>query len=291
MKGQRVVGPIEDAPDPAPRLSWTRRRVLQAASAGAALFAFGSAAGAREPAISGTVHPLSVGYLEDSDLLSSLRVQPWRGGRDSGGSIVPAAGLPLGDQSLALSTVEMRVHGFYPGIPSRSEATFTTVVLTVFFPSFDPLAPDPAAPVPFYSWQGRAWPRPTKAAPIRFVVPLREDGGLEMMLEVFDVRPTELGQRAARVLRGGVRRDLPLSVPIEQTSLYTDFTVDWYGGRPKLQRGFYFMGIEPGTWRTPGRLPGRLAPKSSPEAAGERRSIVVSFERVDDPDDQVNTAS
>lgn len=275
-----------DEPERALNLIWSRRKVLQAASVGAALHAFGRPALARGVGADATVYPLSVGYLEESDSLPSLRRPPWRGGQAAGRPIVPAARLPLGDQGLALSTVEMRVHGFYLGIPPRRAATYTTVVLTVFFPSFDPLSSDP---LPFYSWQGRAWPLPTKAAPIRFVVPLREDGGLEMMLEVFDVRPTELGQRAARVLRGGARRDLPLSVPIEQTSLYADFTVDWYGGRPKLQRGFYFLGIEPGTWRTPGRLPGRLAPKSSPE--GERRSIVVSFERFDERDDQVKTAS
>jgi len=261
----------------------TRRRLLAAASAGAATYAFGGgAAWAQGAAPKGEVRRLSVGYVEGSDLLPNLRAQPWRrGGKAASGlRVVPAAQMPLGDQNLAFSTVEMRVHGFYPGIPPKRLAPFTALVLTVFFPSFDPLHPDPFA---FYSWQGKLWPGPSKSPPIRFLVPLRHDGGLELVLEVFDGRPTGLGQAAARVIRGGDGATVPLSTPLELRSLYTDFTVDWYGGRPKLQRGFYFLGLEPGVWRAPWDLPGAVEARRRPPH--DRTSLVVSFEGVpeDDP--------
>jgi hypothetical protein len=256
----------------------TRRRLLAAASAGAAAHVFGGVAWAQGAELRGQVRPLSVGYLEGSDLLGSLRGQPWRRGKAEGFRVVPAAQMPLGDQNLALSTVEMRVHGLYPGLPPRRVSPFSTVVLTVFFPSFDPLHPDPFA---FYSWQAKLWPGPSKSPPVKFLVPLRHDGGLEMVVEVYDGRPTGLGQGAARVLRGSVQP--PVTAPPELASLYTDFTVDWYGGRPKLQRGFYFLGLEPGAWRAPWDLPGALEARKRPPH--DRCSLVVSFEGIpeDDP--------
>lgn len=255
----------------------TRRRLLQAASAGALLHAFGKLADAREIVARRPVEPLSVGYLEDSDRLPSLRRQPWRLEEAEGARIIPAAKMPLGDQQLALSTVEMRVHGFYPETPPLRVSPCTTVVLTAFFPSFDPLSPDPK---PYYSWQSRLRPAPSTGAPLRFPVPLRDDGGLELVLEVFDGRPSPAGQGAPRILRKGGRRQAPLAPAVDLRSLYTDFTVDWYGGRPKLQRGVYFLGLSPGVWRTAGELAGSLAWKDSDD--GERWSLVVSFERAEE---------
>jgi hypothetical protein len=256
--------------------------LLAAASAGAAVHVFGGGvAWAQGAAPKGQVRPLSVGYLEDSDLLPSLRHQPWRRGNARGGfRVVPAEQMTLGDQNLALGTVEMRVHGFYPGIPPRRLAPFSAVVLTVFFPSDDPLYPDP---FPYYSWQAKYWPGPSMSPPVRFLVPLRQDGGLELVLEVFDGGPTAMGQRAARMLRGGGPRQAPISAPVSLTSLYADYTVDWYGGRPKLQRGFYFLGLEPDLWRSPWTLPGPEQARRKPPH--ERASLIVSFEGVpeDDP--------
>ena len=263
-------------------LALTRRRLLAAASAGAAVHVFGrGVAWAQGAAPKGEVRPLSVGYLEGSDLLPSLRHQPWRRANGRGGfRVVPAEGMPLGDQNLAQGTVEMRVHGFYPGIPPRRLAPFSAAVLTVFFPSDDPLEP---GPFPYYSWQAKYFPGPSKSPPSRFLVPLRQDGGLELVLEVFDGGPTAIGQRAARVLRGGGPRQAPIAEPLSLTSLYADYTVDWYGGRPKLQRGFYFLGLEPDLWRSPWTLPGAEQARKRPPH--ERASLVVSFEGVpeDDP--------
>jgi hypothetical protein len=272
-------------------LTLTRRRLIQAASAGAALHVFGGAAFAQSArgAVQGEIRPLSVGYLEDSDLLPSLSPQPWRrrAAVEEGLRVVPAERMPIGDQSLAHGTVEMRVHGFYPGIPPRRLANFSAVVLTVFFPSFDPIEP---GPFPYYSWQGKHWPGPSKSPPNRFLVPLRDDGGLELVVEVFDSRPTGPGQRvgqgAARVLRGGSRQ-ASMGRPIGQTSLYTDFTVDWNAGRPKLQRGFYLLGLSPDAWRAPARLEN---PGAKSEVL-ERTSLVVSFEGVPEDDPRLVAAA
>lgn len=279
-------------------LTWTRRRLLQAASAGAALHLFGGAAFAQTGAsgsarglVRGPVLPLSVGYLEDSDLLPSLGAQPWRGRAAVPDAlrVVPAERMTIGDQSLAQGTVEMRIHGFYPGIPPRRLATFSAFVLTVFFPSFDPIEP---GPFPYYSWQAKYWPGASKSPPVRFLVPLRDDGGLELVLEVFDGRPAGLGQGeragqgAARVLRGGSRQ-APVGTPVGQTSLYTDFTVDWNAGRPKLQRGFYLLGLAPDAWSSPRTLPGATA--APPSFA--RTSLVVSFEGVPEDDPRLVASS
>ena len=272
-------------------LTLTRRRLIQAASAGAALHVFGGAAFAQSArgAVQGEIRPLSVGYLEDSDLLPSLGPQPWRRRAAVAGDlrVVPAERMPIGDQSLAHGTVEMRVHGFYPGIPPRRLANFSAVVLTVFFPSFDPVEP---GPFPYYSWQGKHWPGPSKSPPNRFLVPLRDDGGLELVVEVFDGGPTALGQGAARVLRGRSRQ-APLAgstgAPIGQTSLYTDFTVDWNAGRPKLQRGFYLLGLAPDAWSSARTLPDAGA--SPPPFA--RTSLVVSFEGVPEDDPRLVAAA
>ncbi len=263
----------------------SRRRLLAAASAGAAAFAFGGVGWAQQAAAQGRVGPLSVGYLEDSDRLPSLHAEPWRRRDAAGLRVVPAARMALGDQSLTQQTLEMTVHGLYPGLPPRRQAWFSTVVLTVFFPSDDPLHPEP---LPFYSWQAKLWPGPNQGQRLRFLVPVGRQGGLELVTEVYDGWPTAAGQRAARVLRGGGERQAPVSQPLELTSLYGDFTVDWYQGRPKLQRGFYLLGLAPGAWDAPWDLPHgrRLAPKAE---SLERTSIVVSFEKVEDDDPRLAT--
>jgi hypothetical protein len=81
----------------------------------------------------------------------------------------------------------------------------------------------------------------------------------------------------------------PVTAPPELASLYTDFTVDWYGGRPKLQRGFYLLGLEPGVWRSPWDLPG--APEARKRPPHDRCSLVVSFEGVPEHDQRLLAAA
>lgn len=267
------------------RFTLSRRRLLQGASAGLLLHGWGARARAQTSVDGlGGVGELSVGYLDGSDLQPSLRARPWAQPKrlDEGMRVVSAHALPLGDQSLAGEMVVLRVHGFYPRLPGARTAGFSSVMLTVLYPSPDPLDP---APLPVHAWQGMAWPAPTAAPPVELVVPLRDlDGGLEMVLEVFDVRPTAVGQGAARLLRGGPRRSPqgpPAPAPARST-LWTDFTVDFDRTRPKLQRGVYFLGLEPDLWRRPWQM-------RSAEAAGAplltRASVVVSVEPLapDDP--------
>ena len=262
-----------------PALSMTRRQLLRSVSAGAAAFAFGNAALAQAVAAQEEVHPLSVGYLEESDLLGDVRVTPWAkdGAGSDGWTVVPAAAMPLGDQSLALGVVEMRIHGLFPALAPR-QARFTTAVLTVLYPSFEPYDP---YPFPFYAWQAKLFPGPSESPPVRFLVPLRVDGGLEVVIDLFDGLPAGGASRAARVLRGGVRPAVA-AAPIHRASLYADFTVDFERGRPKLQRGLYLLGLAPELWRAPWEMESRAGGGRTPH---ERASLLVSVEGVpeDDP--------
>jgi len=278
-----VADAVAPAGGLAQRLTLTRRRLLAlvAGSAASGLLGDGSwnRATAQESAVRGEVLPLSVGYLEGSDRFADLRARPRRRRGDPELRVVPAADMPLGDQDLALGTVEMRVQGLYPGLPPLARAGFTALLLTVFFPSDDPLHPEP---FPFFCWQALIWPGAAKAPPVTFRVPLRVDGGLEMIVEVFDARPSRLGQGAARVLRGGSapgRLTLDFGPP-RLTSLLTDFTVDWYDGRPKLQRGLYFLAVAPRVWSQPWSLPDTDEMRDEPPH--ERCSLVVSFQGVEE---------
>lgn len=234
----------------------TRRHFLALAVGGLAAAWLGAERRASAAAVAGPVDDLlSVGFLDSSDDLRRFRPLPWqrRGPRAAPLSVVPADALVVGDSRLALDWVEMTVHGFHPD-PTPRQAPFRQVDLTVYFPSADPLLPDP---VPFHAWGSRRRPARSTAAPTRFVVPLRVDGGLELLLEVRDAR-TAAGR-------------LPLF------TTYTDFTVDPEPGRPKLQRGIYLLGLLPDAWRSPSVLPG-----AGEKPDFERTSLVVSFEPLDD---------
>jgi len=244
-------------PDRPAKVRPSRREVLAlAAGSLAGLWLDG---GRRAVAQSGAVpvdELLSVGFLEGSDELRRLRPLPWqrrRGPQADPLRVVPADELTLGDPRLALEWVAVTVHGFHPD-PEPRQAPFRQVDLTVFFPSDDPAFPEP---VPFYAWGSRRRPARSTAAPMRFVVPLRVDGGLELLLEVRDAR-TAAGR-----------------LPLLRT--YTDFTVDPEAGRPKLQRGIYLLGLLPDVWRAP-----TVLPRAGEKADFGRTSLVVSFEPLDD---------
>ena len=240
---------------PSTRRGPTRREALVLAAGSFAAAWLGGGRRLSAQAVAGPVDELlSVGFLDGSDRLGRLRPLPWqrrRGPRAATMRVVPADALPLGDPKLVLEWIAMTVHGFHPD-PTRQQAPFRQVDLTVFFPSEDPLFPEPVA---FHAWGSRRRPARSTAAPLRFVVPLRVDGGLELLLEVYDARA-----KSGRL-------------PLLRT--YTDFTVDPEPGRPKLQRGIYLLGILPEAWRSSAVLPER---DETPDFA--RTSLVVSFERV-----------
>lgn len=242
---------------PPARRGPTRRHVLALTAGGLAAAWLGAGRRLSASTVAGPVDDLlSVGFLEGSDELRRLRPLPWqrrRGDHAETLRVVPADELLLGDAKLALEWVAVTVHGFHPD-PTPRQAPFRQVDLTVFFPSEDPLFPDPVA---FHAWGSLRRPARSTAAPLRFVVPLRVDGGLEILLEARDVRTP-----------GG-------RLPLLRT--YTDFTVDPEAGRPKLQRGIYLLGVLPGAWRSSAVLPEK---GEKPDFA--RTSLVVSFEPLGD---------
>lgn len=206
---------------------------------------------------------LSVGYVEDSDGLGSLRRPPWplmrrTGPSDSGPAgtswtevespyslgVVPADGLLMGDPELSLGTAWMRIHGLHPAFDSSTARLFRSVHLHVLFPSDDPANGEFEIAAP---WGARGGPHPAEGLPVRFRVPLRVDGGLELYLDV---------ER-----KDGSPRQLA-----------TAFTVDPVGGLPKLQRGIYLLGLEPGAWSRKRGLGG------GDRSGEEELSVVVSFE-------------
>jgi hypothetical protein len=235
-----------------------RREVLGLAAGSLAAAWLGTNRGATAEAVAGPVDDLlSVGFLDGSDLLRRFRPLPWqrRGPRVETLRVVPAERLTYGDPRLVLEWIAMTVHGFHPD-PSPRQAPFCQADLTVFFPSTDPLFPEP---VPFHAWGSLRRPARSTAAPTRFVVPLRVDGGLELLLEVRDARVA--GSR----------------LPLLRT--YTDFTVDPEPGRPKLQRGIYLLGLLPDAWRSSAVLPG-----AGEKADFQRTSLAVSFEPLRAPE-------
>lgn len=252
----------------------TRREVITAASAGAITQLFGATAWAQQlQARPRQVFPLSVGYLEDSDLMPDLRLEPWWGPEAQTLRIIPAAQLLVGDQNLALNTVAMTVHGLYPSVPPARLATFGAVLLTVSFPSFDPLD---AKARPFHCWEAKLRPGVSIAAPVRFPVPIGEDGALRLALDVVDP------PRGSAIRSAGTPR-APLAAPEASSSLYAEFTVDFDDGRPKLQRGLYFLGLLPRLWRSEWTLPDAAEARES--LPYDRTSVVVSFEPVEPSDE------
>lgn len=205
---------------------------------------------------------LSVGYVDGSDGITSLRYAPWplaeasvRPGTARSAfaaekvrpiNVLPAESLLMGDPELSLGTVRMRVHGLHPALDASTAPLFGAAFLTVLFPPDDPQLGDylPATP-----WGIRGGLHATGGLPVEFPVPLRVDGGLELVLDV--VRP---GGRLDRFA--------------------TAFTIDPAAGMPKIQRGVYLLGLGPDNWARPRRL-------THPVARPEDLSVVVSFEATD----------
>jgi hypothetical protein len=230
-----------------PRRPALNRRELLAlgAAAGLAHTLAGPSAlfAARTPPV---VHPMSVGFLEDSELLRAVRASAWQSARLER-TVLPASELPLGDQELAGESVRLTVHGFYPALRNLDTGGIASAMLIVNFPSPDPHR---EAPIPFFAWGFTLRPGVSKGQRVSFEVPLGVvDGGLDLALEV---KPTNRGaDRLLGVLAG--------AAPGQGTRVRfeTRFTVDAQPGRPKLQKGVYFLGLGPDTWSRTIPLPGQ----------------------------------
>ena len=257
---------------PSPPLRLRRRELLAWGGAAALLPAFSRAAHAQgAPAVSAAVpRPMSIGFVEGSDgwrrlkgitagaLNRGIRREAERPPEPA--KVIPAESLISGQQEAANELVRVRVHGLYP-IPNPTHVRNT--YLTVFFPS-----PEHGRNVmlPFYAWGYRNRPAPDPAPPIRFVAPLGADGALDFLLEVTPAPNNPLPRRPSLVS--------PSPGPVGGR-FTASFTVDWFAGRPKLQRGVYLLGLAPDTWSTERTLP---MPKSGQARPVELVSLMVSFE-------------
>ena len=242
-----------------PRQGLRRRDLLFWGGAAALLPAFPRMASAQAaPAEAGALRNMSVGFVAGSEAWPTLRkvniASLSRGQRSvpgveaAGHTVLPAVDMIAGDQTLASELVRVGVRGLYPvGISDRIDS----VRLTVLFPS-----PDPARrrPLPFYAWSYESRPAPSPSPPLEFVAPLGIDGGFRLRMDVLPAAAQGLSRRAVADLT----RE-PLG-----GNFATDFTVDWFEGRPKLQRGVYLLGLAAGTWASeqslPVQRPGRQRP-------------------------------
>ena len=178
--------------------------------------------------------------------------------------VVPAAGLGIGDQTLAGESVRVRICGLYPGVPGAKAATVDAVTLWVLFPSPDPELPEP---LPFLAWSYDRRPE-NVAAPLSFTLPLEIDGGLELSLSVVSRRD----RRPSRTPAGpGAGRQRRSSAAVAR-QFATRFTVDWERGLPRLQRGIFLLGLAPRHLGPAGGSAGAGgAAASRPAVAGRRR--------------------
>ena len=247
---------MTDREDRSPAGSRIRRRDFLVWSSAAAMapalegiaFAQGGRAAA-SPAAEQPWRSMSVGFVAGSEAWPSLRrlaagtlARGHRGSRDVERQpleVVPAAQLGVGDQALASGSVRVGIRGLYP-IPNPRHVLQAD--LTVLFPS-----PEPGVPhLPFYAWSYRGKPAPSPSPPLEFTAPLGVDGSFQLQFEVVPGQTRQL-----------ITRRATLGLPPEDPGgrFAADFTVDWYEGRPKLQRGVYLLGLAGNTWNASRSLP------------------------------------
>lgn len=242
-----------------------RRQFLVLGAAGLATPLLTQALGAQESlAAAAAPSPMSIGYVEGTDLAASFAKGRWRKSVAAAkaeaypGRVVPARSLLVGDQSLVNRWVRIEVHGIYPRV--AAQANLESADLDVLFPSPDPRSESPA---PFFAWSYRKRPAASPSPPVSFVVPVGVDGRLDLRLTVTSTG-AKLAERAAR---GSV---------VSRRSYNASFTVDPSDDRPKLQRGLYLLGFTP-VWETP-----RDLPQSGEKPDLNLLSVAVSIEPAPD---------
>jgi hypothetical protein len=204
--------------------------------------------------------PLSVGYLEGSELLQNLRkLQPdlqvltveRRGSTyDPGRHIQPSHRYPAGDPSLVGGAVRMTVHDLYPRrLPDGAAAARWPVAidLDVMVPLLDPPAGSTAL---FHAWSYRRLPAEDRSARVSFV--LWPDWYSDL---------------------GVAMRVVPANTGSPPRLLQARFTLGSDQGRPRLLKGIYLLGLEPGAWEDDVELP--EAPAQVPP---EQLSVLVTIE-------------
>lgn len=199
----------------------------------------------------------SLGYIQETEALGSLRKLP-RAVRnpaaarlaDGAGTVVPAHTLPLGDTELIGRPLRLTVHGLYPGGALRGAARRQlplAVDLDVLFP-----APEPAvseAPVPYYAWSFRRRPGWNPSPPVSFVFPVDWSAFPELAVRVI---PSNGGAPVVMRVR---------------------FTLDDEVGLPRLRRGVYLVGLVPDAWRN-----GMDLAELAATAPASRLSLLLSID-------------
>jgi len=208
--------------------------------------------------------PLSVGYLEGSELLENLRkLQPdlqvltvrRRGNTfTTGRHILPSHSYPAGDPSLVGGQVRMTVHDLYPRtLPDgpAAEQWPLAIDLDVMVPLLDPPAGSTAL---FEAWSYRRLPARVPA----------EDRSARVSFVLWPDWYSDLGLRM---------RVVPPGAGSKPRLLQTRFTLGNDQGRPRLLKGIYLLGLEPNTWEEDAELPDDAA-----QVPPERLSVLVTIE-------------
>jgi len=218
-------------PDPPSLLR--RRDFLALGSAGLLSPLFGSLAWAESLTTPAQSMPMSVGYIEGSEVYRNFKRLPRKVRRptlqdmneeaETSPIIIPAQDLFQADTSMPGRPLRIHVHGLYPPValePKRRREVPVAIDLEAIFPSEDPAVPGPFRT---YLWglrQKHGWdPSP----PMTFRFPLDWQVLPQFVLKVRGA------DGASRVLR-------------------TRFTLDNESGRPKLRRGVYVFGLGAGAW-------------------------------------------
>jgi hypothetical protein len=236
-----------------------RRDFLAFGSAGLVSLCMGDRAWAQVAAGAGGFLPLPVAYLAGSAEIRDLKRLPATvrhpamarekafGTNPLG--LVSAARIPLGDTNLIGRPLRLRIHGLYPPAalaPKRLRELPLAIDLDVLFPAPDPAFPQPAR---YQAWSFRREHGWNASPPVSFVFPL--DWYVYPALEM-------------RVVPAGSK---------EAVTMATRFTLDDESGLPRLQRGLYLLGFQPGEWTAEGAL-AKMGGTASPELF----SILVSIE-------------
>lgn len=204
----------------------SRRTFLVGASAAALLTATHPAAAAsasRSLARGGSrTAPLSVGFVDGSDVYPDLSGVPWESPSVLEiGRSVPASAAPVGDDRFIGQLARLTVHGSHPFDLPGGEVDLDAAFLAI----------DPTNPPVYYSWTARSSGPAARANPVSFGVGVvSADPCLTLSLRL--VAPD--GSATTQTATLGVGRGK---------------------GLVKLRRGAYLLALGAGSWDSPTTLP------------------------------------
>ncbi len=241
--------------------SWSRREFLGISSVGVLAASFPGIARA-QTARQGKAQALSMGYIEGSETLRSLKRLPralrrpgLEADAETGLRIVRADSIWAGDGELYGRPLRVAIRGLYP--PGMAETKQRdqlprSVHVDAVFPSFDPIDDRPNR---FAAWsfeQVGGW---SPSPPIRFAFTHEDENPLALVLDVVDAA----------------------GVP---ASYETRFTIDRETGLPRLRRGLYLLGLSAETWAFDASLPALVGPRAAIRYASILMSIELAPEAV-----------